>query len=207
MNLLTCFAKQPTWPYWQWVISANNNMRQHTHAHHPHICSSRVRSSLNHIPNIVDLIIELRLIHCEDTSLSYSNCFTHTICKITFHHFISSHLILHKKKIKFLVSVQALVRVDFLWKVKIWKFPWIFHFSNSEMFTHNKQIEWLSFLLLALLIGTAICTPMYYKKTDEETYEPGEYFSKRNFFKRLWLHQRYKRNNTISSDCQSNIGG
>lgn len=48
------------------------------------------------------------------------------------------------------------------------------------MFTYKNKIEWMALLLLGLLIGSAICMPMYYKKTDEETYEPGEIFLKQS---------------------------
>ncbi|XP_031628022.1 uncharacterized protein LOC116343873 [Contarinia nasturtii] len=36
----------------------------------------------------------------------------------------------------------------------------------------SKQIEWMVFLLLGLVIGNVLCGPMYYKKTDDDTYEP-----------------------------------
>lgn len=34
----------------------------------------------------------------------------------------------------------------------------------------------MMFLLLGLMIGSVISSPMYYKKTDDDTYEPGEIF-------------------------------
>lgn len=44
------------------------------------------------------------------------------------------------------------------------------------MFKLNKKIEWMAFLLLGLIIGCALSSPMFYKKTDDDTYEPGEIY-------------------------------
>lgn len=43
------------------------------------------------------------------------------------------------------------------------------------MLWDNKKIDCLMFMLLGLVIGSVICNPMYYKKTDDDTYEPGKY--------------------------------
>ncbi|XP_055305325.1 uncharacterized protein LOC129570006 [Sitodiplosis mosellana] len=40
------------------------------------------------------------------------------------------------------------------------------------MLTYNRKIEWMVALFLGLVIGSVICNPMYYKKTDDDTYEP-----------------------------------
>lgn len=38
----------------------------------------------------------------------------------------------------------------------------------------NHKLNWQQFLVLAIVIGAAIATPMYYKKKDGDTYEPGK---------------------------------
>lgn len=38
------------------------------------------------------------------------------------------------------------------------------------------KMRWISFLLLGAMIASVISSPMYYKKTDDDTYEPGKTF-------------------------------
>lgn len=35
---------------------------------------------------------------------------------------------------------------------------------------------WITLAALGIVIGSVIATPMYYKKTDDDTYEPGKSF-------------------------------
>lgn len=35
---------------------------------------------------------------------------------------------------------------------------------------------WITLVALVIVIGSVISTPMYYKKTDDDTYEPGKIF-------------------------------
>lgn len=35
---------------------------------------------------------------------------------------------------------------------------------------------WITLVALAIVIGSVISSPMYYKKTDDDTYEPGKIF-------------------------------
>lgn len=46
--------------------------------------------------------------------------------------------------------------------------------SASAMLKYSKKFEWMVFVVLGMVIGAVICNPMYYKKTDDDTYEPGE---------------------------------
>lgn len=48
----------------------------------------------------------------------------------------------------------------------------------------------ITLLFLALVIGTAISVPMYYKKTDEETYEPGKYIAFAEFWQKDDLNSK-----------------
>lgn len=36
--------------------------------------------------------------------------------------------------------------------------------------------SWITLVALGIVIGSVISTPMYYKKTDDDTYEPGKIF-------------------------------
>lgn len=38
------------------------------------------------------------------------------------------------------------------------------------------KMKSISFLLLGFMIASVISSPMYYKKTDDDTYEPGKMF-------------------------------
>lgn len=39
------------------------------------------------------------------------------------------------------------------------------------MTNYHKMIEWM---IVIVMIGCALCSPMYYKKIDDDTFEPGE---------------------------------
>lgn len=44
------------------------------------------------------------------------------------------------------------------------------------MLQYNKIAIWIALIALSVVIDRVISSPMYYKKTDDDTYEPGEIF-------------------------------
>lgn len=52
----------------------------------------------------------------------------------------------------------------------------------------DKNIQWTAFVLFGLMVASAISSPMYYKKTDDDTYEPGNYLPILDYWIRSYLN-------------------
>lgn len=52
----------------------------------------------------------------------------------------------------------------------------------------DKNIQWTAFVLFGLMVASAISSPMYYKKTDDDTYEPGNYLPVLDYWIRSYLN-------------------
>lgn len=49
-------------------------------------------------------------------------------------------------------------------------------FLFVKMLNYYKMTPCITLVALVIVIGSVISTPMYYKKTDDDTYEPGKIF-------------------------------